>query len=318
MKIKEIHFYYPKKTISNKNLEKLHPEWHVKKLLNFSGVKKRHVSEDNETSLTMAITLLKNILKKNKKFLEKIDGIIFCTQSPDHFLPSNSSILQGMFKFKEDIFTLDISHACSGFLYSLGLADSLIKTKRCKKILLVNSDTYSKMISPNDRSTKLLFSDAAAMTVVDSSSNNLIDIKFSNSGKHYEKLIYKHKGFNQSYHKTKDKFLKMDGMGIMSFINSKLPKQIEQIKKKNALNLNDINYFVFHQASKLALDNLIKLLNIPRNKVIFDLEHGNTVSASIPIALKKTQKKNILKKNNLILFCGFGVGLSWSTALYKY
>ena len=110
----------------------------------------------------------------------------------------------------------------------------------------------------------------------------------------------------------------MDGLGIMSFINSKLPKQINETLKRNNLDLKDINYFIFHQASKLALDNLIKLLDIPQEKVIYDIAQGNTVSASIPIAFKKTQIKNMLKKNNLILFCGFGVGLSWSTAIYRY
>ena len=318
MKIKQIHYYYPKKVISNNDIEKLHPKWQVRKLFNFSGVKKRHIAKKDETSLAMSINLIKNVLKKDKKFLHNIDGIIFCTQTPDYFLPSNSAILQGVFKFREDIFTLDISHACSGYLYSLGLADSLIKSNKCKKILLINSDTYSKIINSKDRSTKLLFSDAAALTVVDSSSDNLIDINFSNSGKHYDKLIYKYKGFNKFSNEISNKYLKMDGMSIMSFINSKLPFQINSILKKNKLNIGEIDYFFFHQASKLAIDNLVKLLNIPKNKVIYDLEHGNTVSASIPIALKKTQKKNIIKKNNLILFCGFGVGLSWSTAIYKY
>jgi len=318
MKIKEVYFYYPKKVISNKVLDKMHPKWKVNKLINFSGVKKRHVSKKDETSLTMIANLLKEILKKKKNFLKKIDGIIFCTQSPDYLLPSNSSILHGMFNFKKDIFNLDISHACSGFLYSLGLADSLIKAQRCKKILIANADTYSKMINPHDRSTKLLFSDAAAITIVDSSAENLIDIMFSNSGEHYEKLIYRNSSFNKQTKNTSKKYLSMDGMGIMSFINSKLPNQIKNILKKNNLKLKDVDHFIFHQASKLALDNLIKLLAIPKNKVIFDLEHGNTVSASIPIAFKKSQISNIIKKNDLILFCGFGVGLSWSTSLYKY
>lgn len=316
MKIREIHYYYPKKTITNKELDKAHPDWKVNKLFNLSGVKKRYISSKNETSLGMSIKLISKILRKNKNFLSKVDGLIFCTQTPDYFLPSNSSVLQGIFHFNENIFSLDISHACSGFLYSLGIADSLIKSKKCNKILLINADTYSKMINTKDRSTKILFSDAAAITVVDSSSQNLIDITFSNSGKHFEKLIYKKNGFNQLA--TKSKFLEMDGMGIMSFINSKLPTQINEILKKNKLKINDINYFIFHQASKLALDNLLKLLDIPKEKVIYDLAEGNTVSASIPIAFKKTQMKNILKNNNLILFCGFGVGLSWSTAIYRY
>ena len=316
MKIKEIHYYYPKKIITNKELDKTHPEWRVNKLQHLSGVKKRHLSSKSETSLGMVVKLINRVLKKDKKFLKDVDGIIFCTQTPDYFLPSNSSILQGNFNFNENIFTLDISHACSGFLYSVGIADSLIKTNKCNKILLINADTYSKMINNRDRATKLLFSDAAAITVIDSSSQNLIDITFSNSGKHFEKLIYKKNGFNNSIDKSK--FLEMDGMGIMSFINSKLPKQINETLKRNNLDLKDINYFIFHQASKLALDNLIKLLDIPQEKVIYDIAQGNTVSASIPIAFKKTQIKNMLKKNNLILFCGFGVGLSWSTAIYRY
>lgn len=316
MIIKEIHYYYPKKTISNEELNKLKPSWKVDKLVSLSGVKRRYISEDKETSLDMATTLLKKIIKSDKNFVKQFDGIIFCTQTPDFFLPSNSSVLQGMFNFNENIFTIDISHACSGFLYSLGIADSLIKSKRCNKILIINADTYSKIINPDDRSTKILFSDAAAATVVDSSSNNLIDIAFSNSGKHYEKLIYRKNGFKRNL--SKSKYLDMDGMGIMSFINSRLPKQIEKILKTNKFSLEDIDYFIFHQASKLALDTIRKLLNIPIKKMIYDLDCGNSVSASIPIALKKTQNKNILKKNNLILFCGFGVGLSWSTAIYRY
>ena len=101
MKIKEIHYYYPKKIITNKELDKTHPEWKVNKLFHLSGVKKRYVSSKNETSLGMAIKLINKILKKNKNFLSKVDGVIFCTQTPDYFLPSNSSVLQGIFNFNE-------------------------------------------------------------------------------------------------------------------------------------------------------------------------------------------------------------------------
>ena len=318
MKIKEIYYYYPNIKISNSFLNKKYPKWKVTKLFNLSGVKNRFITNQNETSLGMTVKLLKKILKKNKNFLNKIDGIIFCTQSPDYVLPSNSSILHGLFNFREDIFTLDINHACSGFLYSLGIADSIIKSKRCKKIMLINSDTYSKMIKPSDRSTRILFSDATAISIVDSSSENLIDISFGASGKNFNKLTYRGNGFSNTSLTKKKEYLSMDGMGIMSFINSKLPSQIFSLLKKNDYNLNDIDYFFFHQASKLALDNLIKVMKIPKEKVIMDLEKGNTVSASIPIALKKNQIKKIIKKNDLILFSGFGVGLSWSSALYRY
>ena len=264
----------------------------------------------------MVRSLIKKTLKKKKSFLNGIDGIIFCTQTPDYFLPSNSSVLHGDFNFRENIFTLDISHACSGFLYALGISDSLIKNNICKKILIINADTYSKIINNLDRSTKSIFSDAAAITIVDKTSNNLMDIEFGASGRNHDKLILKGNAFRSN--KNKSNFIEMKGMGIVSFVNSRLPDQINLILKKNNLKLSDINLFLFHQASKIALNSLSRILKIPDKKIFYDLENGNTVSASIPILISKVRKRGLIKKNDLAIISGFGVGLSWSTAIYRF
>ena len=119
--------------------------------------------DKDETSLDLAISAIKK-LKNYNSVLNKIDGLIFCTQTPNRFIPSNSSILHGILNLKEDCFTLDISHGCSGYIYSLELAKRLLTQKTCSNILIINSDTYSKIINPKDRMTKVLFSDAASVT----------------------------------------------------------------------------------------------------------------------------------------------------------
>ena len=110
----------------------------------------------------------------------------------------------------------------------------------------------------------------------------------------------------------------MDGMGIMSFVNSKVPDQINNLLKKNKLVKRNIKFFIFHQASKIAIDSLVRILELDKKKVIYDLKDGNTVSASIPIALKKNIENKKLKRGDLILLSGFGVGLSWATVLLRY
>ena len=160
------YLYLPKNKITNNNLKKKNPSWKVDKLFSHTGVKTRYYADKNETALDLAYKACLIARKKNDIFFQKVDGLIFCTQTQDHFLPSNSSIIHGMLNLKENIFTLDVNHGCSGFIYCLSIANSLIKSNVCNNILIINADTYSKFINKNDRSTKLLFSDAATVTLV--------------------------------------------------------------------------------------------------------------------------------------------------------
>ena len=160
----------------------------------------------------------------------KIDGLIFCTQTPNRFIPSNSSILHGILKLRESCFTLDISHGCSGYVYGLTIAKKLLENNTCKNILLINSDTYSKIINPKDRMTKVIFSDVASVTHLQKSKKiNIFSSAFGSSGQNFNKLTLEKGGFERS---SKKNSLNMDGMGIMSFVNSKVPDQITNLLKK--------------------------------------------------------------------------------------
>ena len=200
--------------------------------------------------------------------------------------------------------------------------------------MLINTDTYSKYIHAQDRSARVLFGDAAAVTWITASNSTqgIIDIQCSTSGKDYEKFIIPAGGCRMPKSKatTTPKIdnsenvrtlenIHMDGMGILVFVNSKVPKQIHCILKRNALTIDDIDLFVFHQASKLALDSLTRLLKINSKKVYKNIQDiGNTVSASIPIALKDAIDSKKINQGEKVLLSGFGVGLSWGTAIIQF
>tara|TARA_B100000579_G_scaffold238235_1_gene195350 strand:- start:2410 stop:3417 length:1008 start_codon:yes stop_codon:yes gene_type:complete len=334
LKIENISYYLPNEPVSNKDIIKKNPGWNLNDLNNRTGVNTRYYANKNETALDMSIEACKIFFENYNSKKDKIDALIFCTQSNDYIMPPNSSLLHGILGLSEDVFAFDFNLACSGYIYGLAIANGLLSTNMASNILLVNADTYSKYINEKDRSTKILFGDAAAVSYIKNSNQNkgIIDIQCSTSGENYKKFIIPSGGIR--YPKSKlscvpikdksgnirtDEDIHMDGMGIFAFVNSKVPKQIKSILKKNSLNLSDIDLFIFHQASKLAIDSLIKILKIDSKKVYINIDKvGNTVSASIPIALKDALSDGKIKDGDKILCCGFGVGLSWGTCIIQH
>ena len=181
----------------------------------------------------------------------------------------------------------------------------------------------------------MLFGDGAAVSLISDSDDNksgIIDVLCSTAGKDHEKFMIPAGGCRIPLSaKTKEaetdssgnvrsgENIHMDGWGILVFINSKVPKQIREILKRNNLTTDDISLYVFHQASKMALDSLAKILKIKPEKVYENIGSvGNTVSASIPIALKDAFEEGKIKKGDKVFICGFGVGLSWASAIIQY
>lgn len=197
----------------------------------------------------------------------------------------------------------------------------------------MTADTYSRLIHPGDRSARVLFGDGAAATVVAAGSARLklVDFELWSSGKNWRKFWVPAGGFRErkdtsegvvevdssgNIH-TRDS-IHMDGLGVWSFINSVVPAQVHALLERHKLGIGDIDLFVFHQASALTLDSVEKLLKIPAGKSFRYLESvGNTVSASIPIALAKADDQGLLVPGMRLLIAGFGVGLSAASALVE-
>lgn len=335
VEIKNIAYYLPKNVLTNEMLKNMHPDWDIDKVELKSGVKKRYIASDTETALDLSIHACQKFFEESQFNPSSVGGIIFCTQSPDYIMPSNAFLLQRHFNLSNHILAFDYNLACSGYVYGLAIARGLIETGVADNILLINADTYSKLIAKNDRSTRILFGDAAAVTLLQRSHNpnsEIIDVLLESAGENYDSFYIPAGGFRTpSTEATKIEIsdlsgnlrsqekIHMNGFAVWKFISKTVPHQINRLLERNQFGVEDIDLFVFHQASKLTLDSLVKTLKIPRDKVFINLEDvGNTVSSSIPIALKDASNAGRLEKGQTVLLSGFGVGLSWGSVILKY
>lgn len=333
IEIAQIEYYLPGDRISNDDLQEENPDWDMGRLSEKSGVYNRYIAKSDETAFDLACKACEKLFSNQEISKDSINGIIFCTQSPDYIMPSNAFLLHKHLKLGQSVFAFDINLACSGFIYGLSIARGFIATGLGKNILLVNADTYSKYINPRDRSAKILFGDGAAASIISGKeSQGVIDIMLASSGKDFDSFYIPSGGCRMpksestsveamdaagNIHSAEN--IHMNGFGVWKFIASTVPKQINEILSRNGYSVNDIDLYVFHQASKMTLDSLIKGSKIDPEKVFSNIQHvGNLVSASIPVALKDALIAGRLKKGDLVLLSGFGVGLSWGTIILRY
>jgi 3-oxoacyl-[acyl-carrier-protein] synthase-3 len=332
IKISDINYHLPVFNLTNKMISDYHPHWDVDKTSIKTGVNNRHISDQNETAFDLSVNAVSKLFTKSKIKMDEIGAIIYCTQSPDYIMPSNSHLIHKHFNFINSVWCFDYNLACSGFVYGIAIARGFIETKMAKHILLITSDTYSRYINDKDRSTRLLFGDGAAASIISyTSGKGIIDIILSTDGSSYKSFYIPAGGARMPLSsftriesqdiignvKSKEN-IHMEGKKVFDFISKTVPDQILDLLRRNNLKLKDIDQFIFHQASKLTLDSLANTLGIDENKYFTNLKDiGNTVSSSIPIALKQAIDLNRIQKGDLIIISGFGVGLSWGSILYK-
>ncbi len=330
--IKTIEYYLPEKAVANEDLQLLHPDWDMEKVASKSGVYARHIASTGETALDLAIKAVQKIFDAGSISKEAIQGIMFCTQSPDFIMPSNAFLIHKHFGFSHNVWAFDYNLACSGFIYGVTIARGMIETGMGKNILLITADTYSRYINPEDRSTSVLFGDGAAATIVAEMEMGIIDVSLASAGSEYESFYIPAGGCrlpknettgqprtNHSGNQTSAEEINMNGFGVWKFISRTVPIQIKELLQRNNLAIEDIQFFGFHQASKMTLDSLFKALGVPPEKWYMNMQNiGNTVSASIPIALHQATLSGKLKKGDLVVLSGFGVGLSWGSLLMRY
>lgn len=322
IKISKIEYYLPQSVLTNDDLEKLFPEWSSERIHEKVGISQRHISSDNETVLDMAIKSSEKIFENYDR--SKVDFILFCTQSPDYFLPTTACLLQDRLKMRKNIGAIDFNLGCSGFVYGLAFAKGLISAGIAKSILLVTSETYSKHIHPEDKGNRSIFGDASASVIVEKAENSR-DYQFclGTDGSGAENLIVKKGAFKKDFelnpeHEFNPENIYMNGPEIFNFTIENIPGLVKETLMVNGMDMDDIDHFVFHQANSFMLNYLRKKTKIPADKFYIDMEKtGNTVSATIPIALKNMMDKGILKEGDKILMAGFGVGYSWGATVME-
>ncbi len=267
------------------------------------GVLQKPRKADDEETSDMCVRAFEALTKKDNVQNNEIDCIIVCTQNPDgNGLPHTSAIVHGKIYGKDNCAAFDISLGCSGYIYSLSVASSFMAANALKKGLLFTADPYSKIVDPEDKNTSLLFGDAATVTLLSEEPVlKISNIAFGTRGKDYESL------------QRKGNRLQMNGRAIFNFSMTVVPPQIQKIVKSFNHGLDDIDLFVLHQGSKYIVDMLRRRMNLDINKVPTKLaDCGNTISSSIPLILEDYLNRPEYKN---IVISGFGVGLSWASAI---
>jgi 3-oxoacyl-[acyl-carrier-protein] synthase-3 len=319
--------------VTNAELEKAHPEWDFQRLGERTGVFARPIAADGETALDFAERAARKLVEDGRLKPGEIDAVIFCTETPDHLIPPNSCVLHQRLKIPTTAAAFDITLACSGYPYALMLARSMIAGGAAKNVLVATADTYSHLIHPGDRATRVLFGDGGAVSLVTGGSERyrIRDISLGTSGDHYQRFIVKAGGArtpksaatgeerqDKSGNIRTDENIEMDGFGVLSFFNSQVPKAARELLDRHGLQVKDMDLIICHQASKVALEGVRKGLGADPDRFVIDIaETGNLVSASIPVALARAEAAGRIRPGQRLLLCGFGVGLSWGTALLE-
>jgi 3-oxoacyl-[acyl-carrier-protein] synthase-3 len=332
--IRDIAYYLPDNILTNKDLAKIYNNWDAEKICSKVGILQRHVSGEEETAVDLAEKASRQLFESNPGFEGEIDFIIMCTQSPDYILPTSACLLQTRLGISSKCGALDISLGCSGFIYSLAVAKSLIQTGIARNILLITADVLTKYVSPMDKGMRTLLGDAAAVAWIGGSEGGSMigEFVFGTNGSGADNLIIPAGGVRlrcseetgrqklcSNGIKRSDENIYMNGPEIFNFTIKVVPQTMVEVLEKNNLSIDDIDLFVFHQANKYILEYLGKKIAIPKEKFYINLEEtGNTASASIPIALKMAEHEKLLLKGYKVMLVGFGVGLSWGAVIVEW
>ena len=318
-KISRIEYYLPETVLSNADLVVLHPEWNAQKVERKVGIRNRHIAAPEETALDMAVKAALKLFKVVEPCI--IDFVLFCTQSPEYLLPTSACIAQERLGLRRDIGALDFNLGCSGYIYGLAMAKSMIVSGMVNNVLLLTGETYSKFITVSDISNRSIFGDAATATLITGSDNDHIgEFVLGTDGRGAEDLIVKNIGAKNSFScldGTKPE-LYMNGPEIFNFTIETIPPLVDAVCIKNSVSKDNIDYIVLHQANKYIIEFLINTIGLDIKKCHIDmLEYGNTVSNTIPIALKDSWDKGFIKTGDLVLLAGFGVGFSWGSTIIR-
>ena len=297
--------YVPSNYLDNNDIAKIvdtNDEW----IRERTGIVKRHIVTD-ETTSSMASEAAKQALADAEMMPEEIDLIIVSTISPNIILPCIACEVQ-----KEigavNATCFDLNAACTGFLFAYNTAQAYIASGVYKNVLVIGSESLSKIVDWKDRGTCILFGDGSGAAIIKAETTGLHStVTHSNGGKG-EALIC-----------DAGSFIQMDGQAVFKFAVKQVTDCLKELLEKNNLITDDIDYFILHQANRRIVEAVAKRLKVDLKKFPMNLqEYGNTSSASIPILLDEMNKKGILKPGQKIVMAGFGAGLSWGAALTQW
>lgn len=315
-KITDIATYLPEKVVTNDDLSKTldtSHEW----IYTRTGIESRHISADDELTSTLAIEATKKLISQSKFDPMSIDAIIVSTTTGDTRFPSCACKVQGAIGAYK-AFAFDVNAACAGFIYALAIADSIMKSMKLKRILLISSETITKFVDWSDRSTCVLFGDGAGAMLLEATEDKdtgIIATKlYSNGEEEKYNSILAHNG-EQNGNRG---YITMAGRTVFKYAIDYMAMSMNEILDKTNMTIDDIDWIIPHQANRRILESMCKMRDFPLEKVIITTqEHANTSSASIPLALRDALDKGTVKQGDTLLFTALGAGLTWGSAIVR-
>lgn len=326
--IKALSYYLPKTVVTNEQLEcELKG---IESVIKSIGVESRRIAAENETACDLAEKAAKKLFQEKDIKPESIDFLLFCTQSPDYFMPSTSCIIQNRLGIPTNAGAFDYDLGCSGYVYGLAIANSFVESGFANNVLLLTADTISKYLHPLDKN-RLLFGDAASATVISTEGIAKIgQFEKGTDGSGFEHIIVRNGGnrqkkltgnshLDESGFSHFDDHFDMDGEAVFNFTLERIPMLIQGCLERNRIKKEEVGYYVFHQANKYMLNTLRKINQLPKDSFFVDLsDTGNTTSTTIPIGLVKSLETGNIHKDMNVMVAGFGVGLSWAATILKF
>ncbi|MFS1539389.1 MAG: beta-ketoacyl-ACP synthase III [Candidatus Phlomobacter fragariae] len=307
--------YLPVQIRTNADLEKMvdtSDEW----ITTRTGIKKRRIATEEDNVSTMGAKAAQKALAMAGIAANEIDLIIVATTSSTHAFPSAACQIQQILGI-ENCAAFDVAAACAGFTYALSISDQFIKTGMAKKALVIGSDVLSRVLDPNDRSTLILFGDAAGAIVVGCSQEpGILSTHLHANGNYGDLLTLRHQEHSQCSEPT---YVTMAGNEVFKIAVNELVNIVDETLEKNTLDKSEVDWLVPHQANLRIIQATAKKLAMPIDKVVITLDrHGNTSAASVPTAFDEAVRDGRIQRGQMVLLEAFGGGFTCGSALIRF
>ena len=319
----------PQGVVYNRDLGYLIPVDEIQKTINSIGVHERRIADADVCASDLAYKAALKLMEDNSIDPASIDVLLFMSQTPDYRIPATAPLLQDRLGLSMDTLAMDLSLGCSGFVYALSTAFAYASLPDIKRVLLLDGETFSKIVNKKDKVDWPLYGDAATATLVEKGNfgESTFILRSDGSGRDAviirdgmrnpittESLIEK-KNENGDIHNGLEVY--MDGMDVFNFAMKRVPKTIKEMADFSGTPLDAVNWLVFHQANRFMTDFFVKKLKFDPDKVPYCIDRfGNTSSTSVPLTIV-SELHDKLKDGDLVMMAGFGAGLSWGVANLK-
>ncbi len=311
--------YLPEKALTNAEIAEMvdtSDEW----IRERTGIEKRHIAADDETTCDLAEYAARNALEAAGKSSDDIDLIVLATTTPDQIFPSTACLVQSRLGIK-GCAAFDVQAVCTGFVYALGIADNFIKAGSAKCALVIGAETFSRILNWEDRGTCILFGDGAGAVVIEASDEPGILSTHLHADGDYADLLQVPSGVSNRLDKMREEaaFVEMRGNEVFRMAVKTLGRIVDETLEKNGLEKSDVDWLIPHQANIRIIQATAKKLRMSMDHVVVTVaEHGNTSAASVPLALDVAVREGRIKRGETLLLEAFGGGFTWGSALIKY